>query len=173
MGAMNAVFLGARVVHVLGATLWLGAIFFISMYLMPVLQQAGPEGGKIMAGLERRGLVIFMSSVAGFTILTGFYLYWHLTGGFDPAMSGSHEAMVFGAGGVLGLIAGIIGGSVVGRSAKKASMLSAKMASLSEKDRAAVVAEIQQLRQKMVTWGHVVVVLLVITVVLMTIGHYV
>ena len=57
-----------------------------------------------MSAMERRGLVIFFSSIGGMTVLTGLYLYWHLTGGFDPSQSGTTEAKVFGAGGVLGII---------------------------------------------------------------------
>src|SRR5580765_3919664 len=147
---MNTVFLSARVLHIVCAALWFGAIVFVSMFLMPVLQQVGPESGKIMTGMERRGLVIFMSSIAGITILTGFYLYWHLTGGFDHAMMGTTETMVFGTGGILGLTAFIIGASVVGQSAKKVTALGAKLAGMAEKDRVAATAQIQQLRRKMV-----------------------
>ena len=170
---MNTVFLGARVIHILCAAMWFGAVVFTSMFLMPVLQQAGPEGGKIMGSLERRGVTTFMMSIAGMTILTGFYLYWHLTAGFDPAQSSTLEAKVFGAGGVLGLAALIIGGSMIGRSAKKAEALGAKLAAMGEKDRGPVVAEIQQLRRKMASYAHLVMVLIVITIVLMSIGHYV
>jgi len=169
---MNTVFLTARVFHIVCAALWFGAIVLLSMFLMPVLQQVGPESGKIMSGMERRGLVIFMSSVAGITILTGFYLYWHLTGGFDHSMMGTTEARVFGTGGILGLTAFIIGASVVGQSAKKVTALGAKMASMPEKDRPAATAEIQRLRKKMVTWGHLVMGLMAITIMLMSLGHY-
>jgi len=82
-------------------------------------------------------------------------------------------AKVFGAGGVLGIIALIIGGSVVGRSAKKAAELSTKIAAMPEKQRGPAIAEVQALRKKMVTFGNVVIVLLAITITLMAIGHYV
>jgi putative copper export protein len=170
---MNTIFLSARVLHIVCAALWFGAIVFVSMFLMPVLQQSGPEAGKIMVGMERRGLVIFMSSIAGITILSGFYLYWHLTGGFEHSMMGTPEVRVFGTGGILGLTAFIIGASVVGQSAKKVTALGAKMAGMAEKDRAAAATEMQRLRQKMVTYGHLVMALMAITIVLMSIGHYV
>jgi len=170
---MNTIFLGARVIHILCAAMWFGALVLLSLFLMPVLQQAGPEGGKIMGGLERRGLNAFMMSIAGTTILTGFYLYWHLTGGFDPAQSATVEAKVFGAGGVLGLAAMIIGGSVVARSVKKAAALGERLAGMAEKDRGPIAAEIQQLRRKVVTFARLVLALILITIVLMSIGHYV
>ena len=169
---MNTVFLSARVLHIVCAALWFGAIVLLSMFLMPVLQQAGPESGKIMIGMERRGLVIFMSSVAGITILTGFYLYWHLTSVFDHSMMGTTEVRVFGTGGILGLTAFIIGASIVGQSAKKVTALGAKMAGMAEKDRAAATAEIQRLRKRMVTYGHLVMGLMAITIMLMSLGHY-
>jgi hypothetical protein len=125
-----------------------------------------------MIGMERRGLVIFMSSVAGITILTGFYLYWHLTAGFDHSMMGTTEVRVFGTGGILGLTAFIIGASIVGQSAKKVTALGAKMAGMAEKDRPAATAEIQRLRKRMVTYGHLVMGLMAITIMLMSLGHY-
>ena len=170
----SSVFLTLRVFHILFAAIWLGAVVFISMILMPVLEQAGPEGGAIMGRLEHRGLTKFMASIAGLTILTGIALYWRLTGGFDAGMSSTTEAKVFGAGAVLGLAAAIIGGAVVGRSAKRAAALGAKAASLPDgKEKAAVFAEIQQVRGRLVTFGRIVLILLVLTVTLMSVGHYV
>lgn len=171
---MNFIYLSVRVLHVLCAALWLGGVVLISMFLMPVLQQSGPEGGAIMGRLQKKGLVVFMSSISGITILSGLWLYWRFTGGFDPAIAGSMGGRVFGTGGLLGFTAGIIGGAVVGRSAKKAAELGAKMATLSEgKERAAIAAEIGRHRQRMVTFGHVVIALLVGALACMAIGHYV
>ena len=171
---MNYIYLSVRVLHVLCGALWLGGVVLISMFLMPALQQSGPEGGAIMGRMQKRGLVVFMSSISGVAILSGFWLYWRFTGGFDAAISASTAGKVFGTGGLLGLAAGIIGGAVVGRSAKKAAELGAKMATAPEgKDRAALTAEIGRLRQRMVTWGNLVIVLLVGALALMTIGHYV
>lgn len=170
----SSVFLTLRVFHILAAALWVGSVVFISMFLMPVLQQSGPEGGAIMGRLEQRGLTKFMASLGGLTILTGIFLYWRLTGGFDAATSSTTEAKVFGAGAVLGLSAGIIGGAVVGRAAKRAAAIGAKLASVTDaKERAALLAETQQLRARMSTWGHIVLGLLIVTVILMSVGHYV
>lgn len=167
-------FLSIRVLHVLGAALWLGSVTFISIFMMPALQQAGPAAGPILAGMQRRGLVAFMSSISGLTILSGFYLYWRFTGGFSAEVSRTTAAMVFGTGGVLGLAAGIIGASVVGRSAKKATELGERAAKMPEgSERAALVSQIQHHRARMVTFGSIVVALLVVTIALMAIGHYV
>ena len=82
-------FLGVRVLHVVLAGLWLGVAFFVVMFLMPVVSQPGPAGGQILTGVVRRGIVPFMASIGGTTILTGIYLFWRFTGGFDPVVSAS------------------------------------------------------------------------------------
>ena len=91
--------------------------------MMPAMKAAGPEGGKVGEQLVRRGFPQFAASVSGLTVVTGFYLYWVLTSGFDPALSGSMKGRVYGAGAVLGLIAAILAGAVVGKSMKRAVAL--------------------------------------------------
>src|SRR5262245_51264207 len=116
---MNTFFLAARVLHVLLGATWLGMVVATTFFLMPAIQEIGPDSGKVMMGLARRKFDAFIASVAGLTVLSGFYLYWHFTAGFDPGISASAGGRVFGLGGVLGLVAAIVGGSVVSRSARK------------------------------------------------------
>lgn len=173
MTASTALFLLIRAAHVLLAALWVGAIAFTSLYLMPALQDAGPAAGPVMGALMRRRIHVFMSSISGLTVVTGLYLYYRFTGGFDPALSGSMGARVFGVGGVAGIAALIIGGAIVSRSAKKMGELGARMPSAPESERAALAAQIAAARQRSATWSRVVLVLVMIAVISMAIGHYV
>ena len=116
---MTTFFLTARALHVLLGAIWLGMVVSTSFFLMPAIQEAGPDAGKVMLGMARRGFDAFIASVAGLTVLLGFYLYWQFTAGFDPAISASMGGRVFGLGGILGLVAAIVGGSVVSRSSRK------------------------------------------------------
>jgi len=115
----TALFLSLRAAHVLLAAVWVGATVFTSILLMPVIESSGPIGGQIMQSLEKKGMTAFFGAMGGITVLTGIYLYWRFTGGFDPEVSRSHAGMAFGIGGVCGLLAVIIGGSVIGRSSRK------------------------------------------------------
>ena len=151
-------FLLVRAAHVLLAALWVGAVGFVTFFLMPALTESGPAGGTVMGALARRKIHAFMASIGGVTVLTGFYLYYRFTGGFDPTLSGSRGAMVFGFGGICGTIALIIGGAVVGRNAKKM-----------EEPGADVVA----LRARVWTASRLVFILQLIAAGLMAIGHYV
>src|SRR5215467_2277437 len=114
MGA--AVFQSLRAVHVLLPAVGIGATVFTSILLMPGIEGWGAIGGQLMQNLEKKGMTPFFAALGGTTVLTGIYLYWHFTGGFDPEVSRSHAGMAFGIGGLCGLLAVIIGGSVIGRS---------------------------------------------------------
>src|SRR3954469_25825241 len=102
MSSSTALFLILRAAHVLLATLWVGAVGFVTFFLMPALDEAGPAAGPVMGALVRRKIHVFMASIGGTTVVTGIYLYYRFTGGFDPALSGSMAARVFGTRGAAG-----------------------------------------------------------------------
>jgi hypothetical protein len=167
-------FLVIRAVHVLLAALWLGSTGFMVFFVMPALKATGPAGAPMMGAIARRGLSGFMAALGGVTVLSGFYLYWRMTGGFDPALSATHSAMVFGTGGIAGLISLIIGGAVVGRNMKRMEELGGKAAALPEgAERARVIGESNAVRDRGVTGARIVLGLQTIALVCMAIGHYV
>lgn len=173
MQSSAALFLSIRAAHVLLATLWVGATFFITYFLFPSLQETGPSGGPMMAALMRRKLPAFQAALGGITVLTGFYLYYRFTSGFDPVVSGSRAAMVFGTGGICGLLALVIGGAVVSRNAKKMSEIGTRIGAAADAERPALAALMAAHRSRASTAARVVIVLQMIAVVLMAIGHYV
>ena len=155
---MSSFDLTIRVVHVLGACIWLGAAFFIGWFLMPDMREAGPDGGKVMAAVQKRGWVVLMPVIATTTVLTGFWLY-------RPYMGAAGNASKYlGLGGVIGVIALVIGGGVVGRSMSKAEKLSANPATM---------AQAGALRARAMRWVRIMSVLVILTAILMTIAMYV
>ena len=171
---MNTLFLSARVLHILFGAIWLGAAIVVSFFLLPAIEQAGPDGGKVVAGMIRRKFDKFIPSIGGITVLTGFFLYWHYTAGFDPAMSASMGGRVFGAGGILGTIALIIAGSVVARNMRKVVALMKQASETADAhSRAPILEQAGQLRRQAGKAGRIVALLLIVTMVLMALGHYV
>ena len=171
---MTEIYLLTRVVHVVLGAFWMGAIVFAAFYLMPAVAEAGPDGAKVMAGIVRRKYLNVVPLVALVNILTGFWLYWRFTNGFEPALSGTRGAMVFGTGGVLALVAFHIGVLGMRRNILKAGALAAQAAALPEGgDRAALVAKAVALRARASMYGPIVAVMLIVTAALMALGHYI
>jgi len=169
-----SVYLVVRVLHILCGALWLGFAVFSAWFLMPAVEDAGPDAAKVMAGLERRGLTAAVPIVATITILAGIWLYWRYTAGFSPEVSRSHAGMTFGMGGVTGILAFIIGAATVSRNMVKARKLMMRAAGLPEgEERRGLMVAAARHRKTGRTATSVVAVLLVITVALMGVALYI
>jgi uncharacterized membrane protein len=173
MAASTLVFLVVRAAHVLFAAVWVGATVFISTFLFPSLQESGPAAGPVMAALMRRKIQVFQASLGGIAVVSGLYLYYRFTGGFDPALSGTRAAMVFGTGGLCGLAALIIGGAVVSKNAKQMASLGARLSTAPDAERGTLAAQMARHRSRAAAASRIVVVLQLVAIVLMAIGHYV
>jgi hypothetical protein len=174
MSFPTVLFLTVRAVHVLLAAIWVGSVAVMVFFVMPALKETGTAGGPMVAALARRGLNAFMAALGGLAVLTGFYLYWRLTGGFDPALSATHGAMVFGTGGIAGLISLIIGGAVVGRNMKRMEELGGKAMALPEgSERTRLMNESNSARDRGTAGARIVLALQVIALICMAVGHYV
>jgi hypothetical protein len=169
----TVLFLTMRAAHVLLAAIWVGATVFTSFLLMPVIESSGPAGGQLMQGLERKGMTAFFAALGGTTLLTGIYLFWRFTGGFDPEVSKTHAGLAFGIGGVLGLVAVIIGGSVIGRSSRKLLALMDQLPKASDAQKGALMQEAAMLRGRMKSFGMIVLVCQILALLLMAVGHYI
>ena len=167
-------FLLMRVLHILLAAIWFGAAVAMMFFVIPAVKDAKQAGGAVMAGVMSRKYPQIMQSIAGLTILTGFYLYWRFTGGFDPVLSASMGGRVFGAGAVAGILALIVGATMVAGSMKKAAATMAKAGSMPDgPEKMALVAGVAPLQARAELFGKIVIVLMVIAIVAMSIGHYV
>jgi hypothetical protein len=174
MSFANLVFLTVRAAHVLLAAIWVGSVAFMVFFVMPALKETGPGAGPMMAAIARRGLNGFMGALGGLTVVTGFYLYWRFTGGFDPALSATRAAMVFGTGGIAGLISVIVGGAVVGRAMAKMAALAGQARDLPDgAERARLTTAANAARDRGIAGARIVLVLQLIAVLGMAIGHYV
>ncbi len=172
---MTAVtFLTIRAAHVLMAALWIGATVFSSALLMPALDAGGAPASQVMARLNRRGFPIYMSAIATTTVLTGLYLFWRFTGGFDPSVASTPSGLVFALGGGAGILAGVIGGGVVGRSAKRLARVSSETLTIADdSNHRALLAEIAALKRRVKVGSRVVIGLQTAALVFMSVGHYV
>ena len=165
--SMLYVFVTLRSVHIAVAALWLGSAALLVWYVMPSAGNLAPE---MVTRLVRNKLHVYMGSLGGTAVLSGLLLYWNLTHFSAPGM-GSHAGIAYGIGGAMGLTALIIGGAVVGKSVEK---IAALHISAGEGARSSeTTAAIQKLRRRAAGGGRVVAGLLLATLIVMTLGHFV
>lgn len=170
----SLLFLVLRAAHVLCAAVWIGSTVYISFLLTPAVEEAGPAGGQIMMGLDRHGLHRYMALVSMTTIASGVYLLWRFTGGFDPGVIATHAGIVFGIGGTSGVLAGIIGATVVGRSGSQVAAIMKQAAGVPDgADRGAMMQRAAGLRRRIKGGTRAIMVLQAIALTLMAVGHYV
>jgi hypothetical protein len=171
---MDPLLLTLRLVHILAGTLWVGIAVFNPFFLMPTLQEAGPDaGGKVMAVLQRRGLMTLLPLLALLTILSGLGLFWRVSAG-SAGFFTSPTGHTLSMGAALAIVAFVIGMAITRPAMLRAG---ATMQSLSPstaaEERARVMAEVQRLRQRGARSAQIVAVLLLIAAGLMAVARYV
>jgi hypothetical protein len=170
---MDPLVLLLRLVHVLAGAIWVGMAVFASFYLTPAIQEVGPDGGKVMAALQRRGVMVVMPLLALGTLVSGFWLYWRDSMGLQPGWAGSATGIGFGAGGLFALAAWVVGMAVLRPSMMRAVALGQGLAgSLPEAERASRAEEIARLRGRSAAAGRIVAVFLLLATALMAVARY-
>lgn len=156
-----------RAVHVVGASLWLGAASFIAWFLMPAIRDTGPDGAKVMLAVQKRGWLLAVPIIATITVASGFWLYRPYMG--DPG----NAAMALGYGGVIAMLAYVLGAGIVSPSMAKAGRLTSQAASMPDgAEKSAAIATIQKLRQRAFIGARVVSMLVITSAVIMTLAAY-
>jgi len=140
--------------------------------LLPSIEASGPSGGVVMTRVTPR-MSVYFGALSGITVLTGIYLLWRFTGGFDPAVLVTRAGWAFSVGGTAGILAAIVGG-VVGKTTATLITAGASLASATEGPaRNALMRQVAALRQRLKALGRAVIVLQAIALILMALGHYV
>lgn len=166
-------FLTLRVLHVLLAAIWFGAIVANVFFLTPSVMEAKSGGGQVMAGMMRRGYVTFLTAISGIVTLTGFYLYYKFTLGFDPIASAAMPARIVGTGAVAGLLASVFGPMFVSRPIKRVAAIMAKAGPMADgAEKSALLQQSAALQASSILWSKITLVLMTIALVTMSIGHY-
>jgi len=162
-----------RLLHIVLGSIWVGTVVFNTIFLGPTVRDLGPDGGKVMGALVKRGMMTFLPIVALGTLLTGLWLFWKVSLGFDHDYLLSGPGHAFGIGGLLAIIAYALGLTVMRPAMLRVTALAQTMAQLStDAERAARQQEMQTLRSRASTAGQVVATLLVLATAMMAVARY-
>lgn len=162
-----------RLLHIVLGVFWVGTMLFNVFFLGPAMEDAGPDGAKVAAGLMQRRFFAILPIAALLTVLSGGWLYWRASLGFEPAYMRSGPGMTYGTGALAAVIAFIIGAAVVRPAMMKAFALGQRVGASAPEARGALLAEAQALRVRAAQMSRLVAFLLIIAAAAMAIGRYV
>ena len=156
-----ALLLLMRLLHILTGIFWVGTMMFNTAFLFPAFKDAGPDGAKVAGGLAKRNFMVIMPIVALVTILSGFWLLWRVSGGFQSTFMRTGMGRAIGVGATCAIVAFIIGVVVV-----RPAMVQSMALAQSDPQRA------QVLRVRGDVAGRVVTALLVLAAAAMAVARY-
>lgn len=154
-----------RLLHVAVGAFWVGTAVFVAIFLGPSVRAAGPAGGEVMKRLMERRFSTIIIVAAGVTVLSGFRLYWRMSGGFDPLWIGTPMGLCYTVGGIAALIAFAIGLTVTLPAARRIGVVLQTMQGPSP--------ELAALSKRMTVGARFVATLVAIAVILMAVARYV
>lgn len=161
-----------RLVHIVLGVFWVGAAFFIALYLIPSVGEAGPGGAAVMQALIRRHVLEVVPAAAVLNMLSGLVLLWRDSGG-APAWVATPMGLSLSVGAVLAITAFLIGVFGMRAATLEAGRLGASLAGLPEgPEKGSTLAEIQRLRRTSTLSARWVAILLAITISLMAVARY-
>jgi hypothetical protein len=162
-----------RLIHVVAGALWVGMATFVTYYLQPAIQETGPDGGKVMAAIQRRGIMTLMPILAVAALLSGLWLYMRAAAGQHAAFARSGPGMAFGLGGLAAIAAWLTGMFVMRPAMMKAVALAQSLGpAATAEERQRVGAESQRLRTRAAVAGKATTHLLFFALAAMAVARY-
>jgi len=158
-----------RLIHIVGGAFWFGSAILLGFYISPTVAATGEAGQKFMGALVKNaGITKIISAAAGLTVLAGAALYWIDSKGFSSAWTRSGSGLVFGIGGVFGLV-GFIFGMQIGTNLNKLVKVGSEVQG---KPTAEQMGIIQATQKKLSTVGPISAISLIIAVVCMSLARF-
>jgi uncharacterized membrane protein len=146
---MRAELLVLRLVHILSGIMWVGSGMYTSFFLIPALSSSPAVMGQVMAGLQRRRVLLVLQIVAGLTILSGLRLLAIDSAGFAASYFDSGTGRTLGTSAGAAIIAAVLSFGVAQPAIKRAGPIAASLgASADAAERERLTAELDRLRRR-------------------------
>lgn len=170
---MNAEIIVLRLLHVLGAILWVGSGLFTYLFLMPALKPGTPAFGEVMAGLQRRKLFTVLPITAVVTMLSGLRLLQIVSNGFSAEYFQLTSGRTYAAAGLASILAFVLSLAVARpAAAKMGGMMAARQQATSDAERARIDATLASLRRRSAVSTVIAMTLIVVAAGGMAIARY-
>lgn len=146
---MHAELLVLRIIHVVGAIVWVGGGVYAAFFLVPALLQTPQLIPQVMDGLQRRKTFVILPTVGLLVILTGVRLLWIDSAGFDESFLSTGAGRTFSIGGSAGIIAFLMQVFIQRPAGLKLGKISAALAKATSPDeRQRLTIEAERMRKR-------------------------
>lgn len=162
-----------RTIHIVAGIFWAGAVFMIAGFLEPTMRAVGAKGAPFMQHLMGRSrLSQFITVAAILTVVSGIWILWILSNGFQGAWLLSGMGLSLSIGGLLALVAMVMGITINRPTAIEMDQLRQAMHASEGPPSAEQVARMQHLQARLRMAGRVAALLLFLAVVGMAVARY-
>jgi len=163
-----------RLLHIGCGISWAGTVIFVAFFLDPAVKSAGPDGVKFMQQLAKTNrFPIVMMLLAIITVLAGALLIWKVSGGLQAVWLSTKNGQVLTTGGVLAIIAFLIGFTISRPVSFKIAEMGKSVASSGGPPTTAQLQELAMLAKKLSTASRIIAFLLIFAIVGMSIFRYI
>jgi hypothetical protein len=109
-----------RLIHILAGIFWVGAAFLMAGFILPILRDTGPEGGRFMQQLMvRQRLPVFLGIAMLLTLLSGMAMYQRLVSATSGAWASTAPGITYGIGGLASILAAVAGFAISGSAGRR------------------------------------------------------
>lgn len=163
-----------RIIHVLSGVAWAGGVFMMASLVEPSSRGVGPEGGKFMQYLAGPGkLPVYMTASGGLSVLSGLYLLWLRSGGFNSEWFGTGQGIALSVGAAAGILSAVIGTIIPRQASLEMDKIGQQIQALGGPPSPELLAQLNVHRQRLAQGGRITALLLVIAVIGMSLNGYV
>jgi hypothetical protein len=169
---VHLLLLALRLIHIVGGIIWVGFGIFLPSFLAPVLAGLGADGGKVMAGLQRRGLMTMLPLIALATILSGAGLFWWVSEGRLADFIARPMGLALATGALFAVVAFFLGVLIARPSVVRIGATLQRQASATPEEREEIQATVAQLQRRVVSVGRWTTTLLLLAAGAMAVARY-
>lgn len=164
---MTFVIIILRIIHIFSGVFWVGFAFFNIIFLQPAVAATGAEGQKLMRHLmQQTRLTHATYATATLTFLSGFFLYWIISGLHEGFLSSGY-GLVLTIGSVAGTIAWLVAIFPLRKLFAKMAAIGQQLQTQGGPPTAEQTAQMQKLRGQLASLGRGGLILLTITLLAM------
>ena len=169
----NSYLLILRLLHIGCGIFWAGGAIFLAFFVDPAMKASGPEGIKVMQQLVKTNrFPVVMMFLAIITVVAGVLLIWKVSAGLQSEWLSSKNGIVLTSGGVLAIIAFVIGFSINRPSGMKIAKIGKEIAAAGGKPTHSQIEQLNMLGRRLGVASKFIATLLIFAIVGMSIFRY-